>query len=238
MRILPEEKVKCIESLLAMGKPYRAVARECSVSVTTVTKYARSLKGRVSPPGVSDVEGVVEEDVEAMLRIMRERLDPKHPAMTKLITDTSWWFHVILDFGKFAIPEVMSLMRAEEIDVRNPEATARAMVSKLKHIKQIAEERATQIHEFESRVKELEAELSSLRSENERLRRLVEEYRKLYDEALSETRKLIEGLRGRIAKTLVLVVKVVPEALSPSERAKYLHVIAPKIRELWGVEVG
>ena len=243
---LSEEQVRCIESLLSMGKHYREIAESCGVSLPTVVKYARRLRGgsELTPvptsldPAPATGSGVEEEDVKFIMDLVKQRLDPKHPITQKWVEDVSWWTHLILDFSKFVLPDILKRMEEKDIDIHNPEVTARNAAAKFRAIKQLAEERAEKIAEYESRLKELESEVGSLRAERERLLRLVDEYKGLVDETLSETRKLVEELRSKVVKTLVLVVKVVPETLSPAERAKYFHVVAPKIRELWGVEVG
>ncbi|RLE65007.1 MAG: hypothetical protein DRJ38_04515 [Thermoprotei archaeon] len=244
---LSEEQVRCIESLLSMGKHYREIADSCGVSLPTVVKYARRVRGAAPVPTSSPAAApvtpgagseVVKLDTKFFMDLVRQRLDPKHPIMAKWVDNVSWWNHVIIEFSAHMLPYAFKLLEDHEIDRQNPEVTVRNMVSKFHELKKLAEERAEKMAEYESRLKELESEVGNLRAERERLLRLVDEYKGLVDETLSETRKLVEELRSKVVKTLVLVVKVVPETLSPAERAKYFHVVAPKIRELWGVEVG
>jgi len=234
---LTKDQVECIKTLLRMGKSYREIASQCSVNVNTVMKYAKELGERESPKAAGEGDPkteVLRNDARFVMETTRQRLDPKHPIMTKWVSDVSWWTHLILDFSKIALPDVLKLLGEGEIDIHNPEATARNAVAKFKTIKQLAEERAEKILEYESKVKELEGEVRTLRGENEELRKLMRDY----DEALEELRSFIEDLRGRVRETLVFMVKYVPDVMSPSERATYMHVVAPKMRELWGVEVG
>jgi len=233
-RRLPDEKLECIESLLRMGKSYREVASQCGVNINTVMKYAKTL-GReeaAAEPRRSD-EDVSATDIKFIMDAIKQRLDPKHPIMSKWVSDVSWWTHLILDFSKLVLPDILKLLEDKDIDIHNPEATARNAAAKFRSVKQLAEERAEKILEYENRIKQLEGEVGVLRSENEKLRQLMREY----DAALEKLRAFIEDLRARVRETLVFIIKYVPQILKPEERAMYMHVITPKVKELWGVEV-
>jgi len=237
---LTEDQVKCIETLLGMGKSYREVASQCGVALSTVVRYAKKFKEGQEPStsvadeGTAVEQDVVSKDAEFIMNAVRQRLDPKHPIMTKWVSDISWWTHLMLDFSKIVLPDIMRLLEAKDIDIHNPEATARNAAAKFKAIKQLAEERAEKILEYENKIKELKSELESLAMENSKLRLLMKDY----DEALEKLRTFIEDLRGRVRETLVFIVKYIPQMLGPEARATYLHAVAPKMRELWGVEVG
>jgi len=229
---LSREQVECIKALLRMGKSYREIAREVGVHYNTVMRYARQL--RDEGVDVNELGNSVIEDAKFVMNVAMQRLDPKHPVRSKWIEDVAWWTHLMLDFSKLMLPDAMRLLGEGEIDIRNPEATARNMVVKLRELRRIAEQRAEKLLEYESKIRELEGEVKLLSEENRRLRELMEEY----DEVLGRLRSFIEDLKSRISSTLIFIVKYVPQALSPSERATYMHVLTPKIRELWGVEVG
>ncbi|RLG86316.1 MAG: hypothetical protein DRO39_03525 [Thermoprotei archaeon] len=252
-RRVPEEARRCVEQLLSMGKTVKEVSEVCGVSKATVSRLKKELEQRrmlqevmagrlpqaqgAQQPKAPRTRGgsvyidprAVEDDVNYMLMVMRNRLDPSHPIMTKMITDTSWWLHVILDFGKLAIPELMG--DDVHVDAGNPEVTAQELVRKVRRLKAEAQG-------VEERLAAMESEVKALKEENERLRGLVREYRRLVDEAIEKTSRLVEDLRGRVAQTLVFIVRVVPQALSPEERARYMHVVIPKLRSLWGADLG
>ena len=240
---LSEDKIKCIISLRKMGKSYREIAEQCGVSPNTVMKYVKMVeaqeeaekteKHEATEKGNPKVE-VLQEDARFVMETTRQRLDPKHPIMTKWVDNVAWWTHLMLDFSKIVLPDIMKLLEARDIDIHNPEVTAKNAVAKFKATLRLAEERAEKILEYEGRIRELEGEVNVLRRENEELRKLMKDY----DKALEKLRSFIEDLRGRVGKTLVFIVKYVPQSLSPEARAKYLHVVVPKIKEVWGVEVG
>ena len=211
---LSPDKERLVEDLLRLGYTYRQIAKMAGVSQPTIARIAKRLRES------EDMDA--EDDVKSMLSIVRSRLDPRHPALQKLIVDTSWWFHVILDFSKQAIPELMGYLSSDEVDVEDPEATAKNIVRKLRMIKTSYE-----------RAKKLEAEAERLRRENEELRELIDEY----DEALETVKNFAEEMKKRVKEMLVFLVRTVPRALSGWDRAVYMHVVFPKIRELWGVEI-
>jgi len=115
----------------------------------------RTRKEEKTPPGPGpkreEIEKGLEDDVQFMITTMKQRLDPKLPVMTKFVEDVSWWQHLMFDFSKMAVPEVFALMKADDIDVKNPETTAERMVNKVKELKEVARK----VSELESRLKSL-----------------------------------------------------------------------------------
>jgi len=178
------------------------------------------------PPGPTRHEllQALEDDANAMIAVMKSRLDPRAPVMTKFVEDVSWWQHLMLDFSKQAVPEVFSLMGAEDIDVRNPEATAQKMVSKLEAIK----EKALRAEELEAKAKTVEEEYKAKLS-------ALEEALKKYREVIDEQSKIIEDLAERSKKTIAFFMVVLPEKLPPETRLLYKK-LASEVKALWGVE--
>jgi cell division septal protein FtsQ len=73
-----------------------------------------------------------------------------------------------------------------------------------------------------------------LKLENTKLRNLVEGYKALYKKAIDSAVKKIEDLTRRIEETLNLILKVIPPMLEEDDRIKYINVVYPKVRTLWG----
>jgi hypothetical protein len=174
-------------------------------------------------PSRTELLKALEDDANSMITIMKSRLDPRAPVMTKFVEDVSWWQHLMLDFSKQAVPEVFSLMGAEDIDVRNPEATAQKMVGKLKAIK----EKALKAEELEAKAKTVEEEYKA------RLSALEEALRK-YKEVIDEQGKIIEDLVERSKKTIAFFMVVLPEKL-PMEVRHLYRKLASGVKTLWGV---
>jgi hypothetical protein len=177
----------------------------------------------VPGPSRQELLKALEDDANSVITIMKSRLDPRAPVMTKFVEDVSWWQHLMLDFSKQAVPEVFSLMGADEVDVRNPEVTAQRMVSKLKAIK----EKALRAEELEAKVKTVEEEYKAKLS-------ALEEALRRYKEVIEEQGKVIEDLAERSKKTIAFFMVVLPERLPPETRSLY-RKLASEVKALWGV---
>jgi hypothetical protein len=182
-----------------------------------------STSSTVLGPSRQELLQALEDDANTMITILKSRLDPKLPVMTKFVEDVSWWQHLMLDFSKQAVPEVFSLMGAEDVDVRNPEATAQKMVARLKAIK----EKALKAEELEAKAKMVEEEYKA------KLSALEEALRK-YREVIDEQGKLIEDLVERSKKTIAFFMVVLPEKLPMEVRPLYKK-LASGVKTLWGV---
>jgi len=242
---LTREREECIMSLLKLGLSYREIAEKCGVDKNTVMRRARKLESASSRRGEAGQatqatvceqvyeqprsgrgEHISSQDVAFIMGAVKSRVDPRAPIQTKWVEDLSWWQHVILDTSMYLLPELMSMLSSDEVDLENPEATARAMVSKFKSIKQLAEERAKVVSEYEARIRELEAKVAGYRE-------LVEKYRKALEEAVG----YLEDFKSKASRTINFLVVYVPQAFSGYERAKYLSMVIPHLREVWGLKL-
>jgi len=189
------------------------------------------------------VNGIVEE-TKFLISQIRQRLDPKLPIMTKFVTDTSWWLHLRLDFTRLILPELFSLMRADEIDIENPETTARNMASKVLALKAEAT-RARELEdklkaltgEFEARLKE---EVSKVEARYTRELEVLKEKIKEYEGLMAEYEAVLRGLTDilillgdRTGKTLKLISSFIA-GLPEDVREEYYIMVAPRIRRIWG----
>jgi len=172
-------------------------------------------------PSRQELLQAFEDDVQAMITMLKSRLDPKLPLMAKFVEDISWWQHLMLDFSKRAVPEVFSLMSAEDIDVRNPEATAEKMVSKLKAMREMA----TKAGEAEARIKAIEEEYKAKLS-------ALEDALKKYKEVIDEQGKIIDDLATKTKKTISYILYTLPLYLTEEDRPLY-YMIVNKIKEIW-----
>jgi arylsulfatase A-like enzyme len=182
----------------------------------------------VPGPARHELLQALENDANTMITILKSRLDPKLPVMTKFVEDVSWWQHLMLDFSKQAVPEVFSLMGAEDIDVRNPEATAQKMVSKLKAIKEMA----AKAGEAEARIKAVEEKYrAELEAYKEKVRELEYALGK-YKEVIDEQGKMIDFLAEKAKKTNFYLMHTLPLYLAEEDRPLY-YMIVSKLKEIW-----
>jgi hypothetical protein len=173
-------------------------------------------------PVARPLNRVLEEDTRLIMDAIRQKLDPKAPIITKWTENIAWWNHLIMDTATYLLPELLSMLRAEEIDLENPEATSKNMVSKFKAIRETAR-----------RVEELEAKYSA---ELEALRRRAADLESLlnkYVEVIREQGRLIEDLADKAKKTIAFFVVYVPNYLPEDARTPY-KALASKVKEIWG----
>jgi hypothetical protein len=165
---------------------------------------------------------ITESDVRFIMSVVRSRLDPKAPIMTKWIEDLSYWHHVIIDLGASLLPDLLAMLADSEIDRRNPERLVENMVSKFRLLKS----RATEVERVEAgyrtRVEELERRVAELEGLLAR-----------YSEELRGAAEAIEVLADRTKRTLVYFLVEVPRRLSEEARSEYLP-LARGVVEVWG----
>jgi regulator of replication initiation timing len=200
--------------------------------------YRKQMEGRRKrlrdADGVFISSDVLKEDMKFMIELLRQRLDPKSPILAKLVEDEAWGFHVRLDFSRQATPEIWQLMNADEIDLKNPEVTARNMISKLKELK----EAYLRIGRVEEEVKNVESkyrsEIESLKLENAKLREIIGEYRRLVGETVEEMRKIMGDLGEKVKETYIFFTAVIPQSLPEDTRSTYKYIASSKLKQIWG----
>jgi len=181
-------------------------------------------RGRRSPPAPPPPpsSSITEDDVRFIMSVVRARLDPKAPIMTKWIEDLSYWHHVIVDLGAGLLPDLLAMLADSEIDRRNPERLVESMVSKFRLLK--------------SRAAEVERVEAGYRARLEELERRVAELEGLlarYSEELRGAAEAIEVLADRAKRTLAYFLVEVPRRLSEEARSEYLQ-LARGVVEVWG----
>jgi len=193
--------------------------------------------------GDVDVSSLAEE-TKFLVSQLRQRLDPKLPIMTKFVSDTSWWLHLRLDFTRLVLPELFSMMSKEEIDIANPEVTARNMASKVLALKAEAS-RARELEdklraltgEFEARLREEVSRVESKYAvEVEALKAKLREYEGViatYDTVVRGLADALATLAGKAERTMRLVSRFIA-GLPEDVRGEYEVKVAPRIREIWG----
>lgn len=163
------------------------------------------------------VEEALKDDAKFLLSLIRQRIDPKAPIITKWTENVSWWTHVLQDFSALVSPYILSLLTPNEIDLSNPEVTVKNMVGKFEALR----EKATRVAEIEAK----------LRSENEALKQVLSEYEKLID----DQNKLIAEMLDKTRKTINFFMIVLPKQL-PEELRETYKIYLRKIRDVWGVK--
>jgi uncharacterized coiled-coil protein SlyX len=166
---------------------------------------------------------VLVEDTRLIVNTIRQKLDPKAPIIAKWTENISWWHHVIIDTATYLLPELLSMLRAEEIDLSNPEATAKHMVSKFKAIK----EKVQSVEEVEAKYA---AELEVLKQRVAELERRVREY----GDVIAEQNRIVGELAERVKRTIAFFVLEAPNYLPEDAKTQYRILASRAVREIWG----
>lgn len=240
----PEE---CLRKALQEGASLRAAARMCGTTLYAAHKVAKSLRLAQGAEGQEEAEQEQEqakpqpeeeeaersvdvttlEDVRFIMDAVERSLDPKHPIRTKLITDLAWWTHVTLDFSRLVLPEAMKRADVRDIDLKNPEATARALAARVVEL-------MTRAEEADRRVQELQAKVEAERARAEEAERAFEEYRAAVDAELEAVKAEVRDVAEKVKRTIELIMQEVPKYLSEEERAAYYQAVASALRQVWG----
>jgi transposase-like protein len=221
MRRLSPEVRERIEEMLLRGAPPREIAQACGVTERTIYNYRR----RLMDGSKAKVEEGLESDAAHFMSLLRARVDPRAPIMAKWVEDLSWWEHFKRDFLLFTMPEALRRLGLEELDLRNPEATARLAASRLLEAAARGDELKARLEEAEARHRaELDALKRRLGEYEEALRRyrgLVEEYGRLVDDAAA-----------RVKRTIAYFMLVVPKGLPADVVPDYMFM-ARRAGEIW-----
>jgi hypothetical protein len=167
----------------------------------------------------------LEEDTKLILNTIRQRLDPKAPIITKWTENIAWWNHIIIDTSTYLLPDLLAMLRSEEIDLNNPETTTRNIIAKFKALR----ETARNAEELE---KKYSMELEALKQRLSSLEALV----KQYSEIIAEQNKLIDKLAEKAKSTIAFFMVYIPKYLPEEARTTYM-ALAGKIKDVWGEEV-
>jgi AraC-like DNA-binding protein len=227
-----DEELARALSMLRGGMTWEEVRRETGISPATLSRYMARLEGR-APSSRSEGSGLRRGELEQALRsdeahfinAIKARLDPRAPILLKEIEDMAWWKHLREELTVMLLPEALRRLRMEEVDRRNPEATAKLAASRLLDAAAQGDALKARLEEAEAKLRAAEGEWRAKLAEHEealrRYRELVEEYRRLVDE-----------LGDRAKKTIAYFMMVVPKGLPPDAVEDYM-LMARRVEEVW-----
>jgi DNA repair exonuclease SbcCD ATPase subunit len=199
----------------------------------TEEQKKRQVKNKSEPsaqmPSSKDVQQALEDDVKLIVTTIRQRIDPKAPILTKWVESLSWWHHLIINLSTYLLPDLLSLLQRDEIDMTNPDVTAKRIVSKYYSIR----EEVAKVEEIKQQIASVEQKYSS---EMEALRQklsALEELLRQYSEVIREQNKIIDELTDKAKRTMYLFLVEMPMYLPDNVRPRY-KAVAGKIEEIWG----
>ena len=168
---------------------------------------------------------VVQDDVKFIVNLTKQKVDPKAPLITKWTENIAWWNHIILDAATYLLPELLSMLRSEEIDLSNPETTIRNIIIRFKAVKGSA----AKISEIESKY------ISEIEALKKRIAELEDVLRK-YEEIIDEQNKIIDYFTKKTKETMSYIVLHIPNYL-PEDVGTQYKVLLSHIREIWSEEM-
>jgi len=168
------------------------------------------------------LDKALEEDTKLILNTIKQRLDPKAPIITKWTENIAWWNHIIIDTSTYLLPDLLAMLKSDEIDLNNPEVTTRNIVAKFRTLRETARSAEELEKKYSIEVESLKQRLSSLEA-------LV----KQYSEVIAEQNKLIDKLAEKAKSTIAFFMVYVPKYLPEEARTTYM-ALAGKIKDVWG----
>jgi hypothetical protein len=183
----------------------------------------------VSMPSQKEIQQALEDDVKLIVAAVRQRIDPKAPILTKWVESLSWWHHLIINLSTYLLPDLLSMLSRDEIDMTNPDVTAKKIVSKYYAMR----EEVAKVEEIKQQIASVEQKYSS---ELEALRQklsVLEELLRQYSEVIREQNKIIDELTDKAKRTMYLFLVEMPMYLPDNVRPRY-KAVAGKIEEIWG----
>jgi len=221
MKLSEEERRKILE-LRKSGWSLRKLAKEFHVSPSTIHEVVHKYH--------SEESNVLEQDMKFFNELTKAGVDSKRPILSKMIESTAFLEHLMFDFAFLILPDLLSMLKDEEIDMRNPELTARRIIEKFRLLKQLAED--TKINEKINELKALENEKAKLQKEIAELQSIIKEY----DNALVKITNFVQDLKKKMGDTLYFLITYVPIVLDEEDKARYFNMLFTKLKEIWNID--
>jgi hypothetical protein len=187
--------------------------------------YAQQKYERAKRAGAEGTEGGgkggIEGDYAYIIGLIRQKIDSRAPILQKWVEDILWWQHVMRDVNTKILPDLLSRLSINEIDLENPERTAENMVKHYVEMRTAAQgsEAIRQKYEEELRVRD------------EKIK-MLEERLKLLQDAFNQLKDLYDSLAARSKRTLeYFLVQIVPYL--PRDAQQTYRVLASKVQQIW-----
>jgi hypothetical protein len=183
--------------------------------------YARQKYERARERAGNLDEVVKEEDYSHIVSLIRQRVDPRAPILQKWVEDIAWWQHVLHDTTTKILPDLLSRLSINEIDLENPERTAEAMVRHYVELRTAAQGAQALRQKYEE----------ELKARDEKIR-MLEDRLKLLQDAYNQLKDLYDSLAARTKRTLEFFLRQIVPYL-PSDAQDVYRVLASRVQKIW-----
>jgi len=171
-------------------------------------------------------EQTKEQDIKYIVDAMRTKIDSRSPISKKWAEDISWWHHIIYDTANYLLPDLLSRLSPNEIDLDKPERTEKAIVEHFQELKKNSLDIETIKQKYEMEIQSLNSKIQMLQDKVNTLNYIADQYKKMY-----------ENIAERTKQTIQFFLLQIPIYLPENARDTY-KTLAGKITKIWeGVDI-
>ncbi|MCG2896176.1 MAG: hypothetical protein L7G95_02345 [Acidilobus sp.] len=163
---------------------------------------------------------VREEDYSHMVSLIRQRVDPRAPILQRWVEDVAWWHQVLNDTIVKLLPDLLSRLNVNEVDLEHPERTAEAMVRHYMEMVTAARNAEALRRKYEEELRAKEAKIRALEGRLKVIQGAYDGLERLFDDIAARTKMTLEFFR-----------QIVPYL--PSDAQDVYGVLASKVQKIW-----
>jgi hypothetical protein len=163
----------------------------------------------------------IEGDYSYIVGLIRSKVDSRAPILQKWVEDILWWQHMMRDVNTKILPDLLSRLSVNEIDLEDPEKTAEAMVRHYVELRTAAQGSEAVRQKYEE----------ELRARDEKIKAL-EDRLKILQDAYDQLKELYDSLAARSKLTLEYFLRQIVPYL-PSDAQQTYRILASKVQQIW-----
>jgi len=183
--------------------------------------YARQKYERAREEAGNLDEVVREEDYLHMVSLIRQRVDPRAPVLQRWVEDVAWWHQVLNDTVVKLLPDLLSRLNVNEVDLEHPERTAEAMVRHYMEMVTAARNAEALRRKYEEELRAKEAKIKALEGRLKVIQGAYDDLERLFDSMIARTKKTLEFFLRQIVPYL------------PSDARDVYRVLASGVQRIW-----
>jgi hypothetical protein len=183
--------------------------------------YARQKYERARERAGNLDEVVREEDYLHMVSLIRQRVDPRAPVLQRWAEDVAWWHQVLNDAVVKLLPDLLSRLNVNEIDLEHPERTAEAIVRHYMEVRTAARNAEALRRKYEEELRTKEAKIKALEGRLKVIQGAYDDLERLFDSMIARTKKTLEFFLRQIVPYL------------PSDARDVYRVLASGVQRIW-----
>jgi len=183
--------------------------------------YARQKYERARERAGNLDEVVREEDYSHMVSLIKQRVDPRAPILQRWVEDVAWWHQVLNDTIVKLLPDLLSMLDVNEVDLEHPERTAEAMVRHYMEMVTVARSAEALRRKYEEELRAKEAKIKALEGRLKVIQGAYDELERLFDDIAARTKKTLEFFLRQVVPYL------------PSDAQGVYRVLASGVQRIW-----